>query len=196
MSITNGYATLAEIKARLGIPTADTADDTVLEAVIEAASRAIDNETGRVFYATTATKYFRADDGDLLFIPDLLSVTTLKTDSDGDRTYETTWATTDYDLEPYNDAPYTRIRLTPSGRYSFPTHAKGVEIAGSWGYNATGSYPDAINEACLILASRLFKRKDAPFGVAGTAEMGQLRIGKTDPDVAGLLYPYRHFEVA
>lgn len=193
MAITNGYATLAELKAYLGLPSDDTVDDAVLEARIESASRAIEQETGRVFYATTATRYFTAEHGDLLFIPDLLSITTLKTDSDGDRVYETTWAATDYDLEPFNETPYTRIRLTPSGRYSFPTHAKGVEVVGSWGYSSTT--PNAIREACLILASRYFKRKDAPFGVAGTAEMGQMRISKTDPDVAGLLYSFRRFEV-
>ena len=40
MAITNGYATLAELKAYLGI--ADTVDDTMLENIIESASRSID----------------------------------------------------------------------------------------------------------------------------------------------------------
>ena len=55
---------------------------------------------------------------------DLLSVTTLKTDEDGDRTYEITWATTDYDLMPYNATlesqaqPYSHLQTTPDGDYT------------------------------------------------------------------------------
>lgn len=186
MAITNGYATLAELKARLGIT--DTPDDAVLEAVIEAASRAIDGETGRVFYAATATRYFTAEDSELLFVDDLLSVTTLKTDLDGDRTYETTWAATDYDLEPYNSTPYTRIQIAPRGTRTFPTGRRGVEIAGSWGYAATA--PDAINEACLLMAARLFKRKDAVFGVLMNPEFGTARLPQVDQDVKLLIRPF------
>jgi hypothetical protein len=194
MAITNGYCTLAELKARLAIT--DSVDDGVLKAVVEAASRAIDNWTDRVFYATTATRYFTAEDGDLLFVDDLLTVTTLKTisqNSAGARTYGDTWATVDYDLEPFNSTPKTRIRINPGGRYAFPTEAKGVEIVGSWGYASTA--PDAINEACLLQAARLFKRKDSPFGVAGTPETGTMALPRLDPDVRMLLEPYRRLEV-
>lgn len=194
MAIVNGYCTLAELKARLAIT--DSVDDGVLEAVIEAASRAIDNWTDRVFYATTATRYFTAEDGDLLFVDDLLAVTTLKTisqNSAGTRTYGDTWAAADYDLEPFNSTPKTRIRINPGGAYAFATEAKGVEIAGSWGYASTA--PDAINEACLLQAARLFKRKDAPFGVAGTPETGAMTLPRLDPDVRMLLEPYRRLEV-
>lgn len=194
MSITNGYATLAELKTYLGIT--DSVDDTNLEAAVEAASRAIDFECRRVFYATSATRYFTAEAGDLLVLPDdLLSVTTLKTDDDADRVYETTWATTDYDLEPVNSTPYTRVHLSPLGRYAFPTQRRGVEIVGSWGHNATGAYPDAVNQACLLMASRYFKRKDAPFGVTGTPEIGLMRIPAKDADVRALLAPFRRVEL-
>jgi hypothetical protein len=194
VAITNGYATLAEIKTHLTI--SGSTDDDRLEAAVEQASRAIDAECRRVFYATTATRYFQAEAPDLLILgDDLLTVTTLKTDQDGDRTYETTWATTDYDLTPDNASPKSAIHLAPQGRYSFPTHRKGVEIAGSWGYNATGSYPDAISHACVILAARYFKRKDAPFGVLGTPELGFQRIPRTDTEVKQLLAPYRRLEV-
>lgn len=54
MTVVNGYCTLDELKARLDISTTDTADDTKLEVIIQAASRAIDAKTGRRFYATTA----------------------------------------------------------------------------------------------------------------------------------------------
>jgi len=192
MAITNGYATLAEVKARLGIT--DSTDDSILEQVVEAASRAIDNYCGRHFYQKTSTTlYLTGEFGDLLLVPDLVSVTTLKTDDDGDRTYEATWTTSDYDLSPYNASefskPYTRIETTPNGNYSFPTTAKGIEIAGTWGWPAV---PDEVNEACLLQAEILFKRKDAIFGVLAGGEFGQpVRISKLDPQVGMLLMPLR-----
>lgn len=143
VKLTNCYATLAEFKARF-IPTGltDTTDDAVIVAVIEAVSRKIEQweYCNRWFYPRTATRYYTAEDADLLRVDDLLSVTTLKTDDDGDRTYETVWTTTDYDLEPFNalnespPQPYTKISLAPNGNYSFPSTRRGVELVGKFGY--------------------------------------------------------------
>lgn len=191
------YTDLATMRLALKMEADDTTDDTRLSAVITAASRAIEAYTGRVFYATTATKYFQADAGcELLLDEDLLSVTSLKTDEDGDRTYEITWAATDYDLEPANSAPYTRIHTTPRGNYSFPLHRRGVEIVGSWGYCATGSHPETIEEACILQAVKLFKRPEAPFGVLGTPETGVVRVPRMDADVKALLGPYVRIRIA
>jgi hypothetical protein len=136
-------------------------DDAKLERMVEATSRAIDEYTGRHFYTQTATaRYFTAQEGDFLEVDDLLSIDTdgLVTDADGDRTYETTWGTTDYDRCPYNAAgvskPYTWLETTPGGIYSFPTVAKGVKITGTWGY--ASSTPPAIKEACLLVAVHNF----------------------------------------
>lgn len=166
-------------------------NDGILENVIEAASRKIDAHCHRRFYAASETRYYTPKISRMLFVDDLLSVTTLKTDDDGDRTYENTWAATDYDLLPLNAAldgePYTMIEVTPNGSYAFvPSLTKSVEIAGSFGYASTT--PDEVNEACLILGARLFKRKDAPFGVIGSPDLGELRnLRIDDPDVLSLL---------
>lgn len=195
MAPTNGYCSVAELKARLW-PTGitDTSDDAVFDQVITAVSRQIDEFCHRRFFAVTETRYFKPEWADLLFVHDLLSVTTLKTDDDGDRTYEHTWATTDYDLGPDNAAldgkPYTRIDTTPSGNHTFPVGVrKGVEIAGAWGY-AT-SAPAMVKEACLLQSARVYKRRDAVFGVIGSAELGQLQvIPRLDPDVDTMLRPF------
>ena len=201
MAITNGYATLAELRARMNIPTADTGSDTIYEATIEAASRAIDGFCGRRFYQlATTTRYFTADDSAYLEIDDLVSISSngLTTDSDGDRTYEDTWATTDYDLMPFNASdiswPYTYIETTPAGLLSFPTTRKGIKIAGTWGWPAV---PDAVNEACLLQAARYAKRPAAPFGfdLGGADQGAALRIPQIDPDVKGLLAPYRRITI-
>ena len=203
MTITAGLVTLAEIRARLQFATDDTADDSILEAVVMGVSRLIENYCGRKFYADTAdaTRYYTAEFADLLFLDDdLISVTTLKTDTDGDRTYETTWtASTHYELEPANASvdgqPYTRIATAPNSAYLFPVGmARGVQVVGKFGYATT--VPTAVKEACLLQCERIYKRKDAPFGVLGSAEMGQMMVlPKLDPDVALLLSGYQRVRV-
>lgn len=200
MAITNGYATLAELKARLDIPSGTTSWDSVLEACVTGASRWIDEQAERTFYAASATRYFTPDDHIVLFpVFDLQTVTSIRTvssEAGGTRTYGYTWSVTDYDLEPYHGPPYTRIVANPTGLYTFPLTRRGVEVVGTWGYNATGSYPQAINEACLRQAARLFERNKGPLGTIGGGEITQLsRYVEGDPDVTSLLRPYRRLEL-
>lgn len=198
MSITNGYATLAEVKTIQGI--GDTDDDVSLERAIEAASRAIDAFCLRRFYTATETRHFTPSSQHRVWITgmaDLISVTTLKTDDDADGTFETTWAATDFRLWPYNAAldgrPYLAVVAAPQGNYLFPNVERGVEIAGSFGWPTVE--PTAIKQACVLQAARFFKRtKEAPFGIAvvpmadGT---GMRLLNKLDADVELLVKPYR-----
>jgi hypothetical protein len=196
--VNNRYATVAEAKTRLGID--DTVDDTIIGQVLDAVSRSIDEWTGRYFYSATETRYYTSEWDDLIQVDDLVSVTSIGTDEDNDRVYEKTWSVTDYDLYPHNaevvGKPYSRIYMAPNGLYSFPASiAKGVKLIGSFGWPAV---PAPVKEATLIQAGRIFKRKDAPFGVTGstTAEMGQLLvIPKIDPDVEMMLRPYRKMDI-
>lgn len=190
--MSNEYATRAQLKERLGIT--DAANDAALDEVLEGVSRAIDDYCGRRFYAATETRYYTAVEANLLTVDDLLTLTTLKTDGDGDRVYEDTWATTDYDLEPYNASlegrPYWRIRTTPNGKLSFPKVRKGVEIVGSWGYRST--VPVQVREACLLQSARIHRRRDQPYGVYGMPASGTaVFISRIDPDVQALLAPFR-----
>lgn len=185
MAIANGYCTLAEIKARLGVT--DTQDDAMLELVVQAVSRGIDNYCRRRFYTTAndETRYYTALTSWAVWTDDIISVTALSTDS-GDRTYSTAWSIDDYDLTP-DQPPYIGVCATPNGAYRFPKYMRGVKIVGKFGYSAT---PDVVREACLLQSVRLFKRKDAPFGIAGAGGMGQLMaISDMDPDVKALLAP-------
>jgi hypothetical protein len=144
MTITNGYATLAEAKARLwptGAPV-DTSEDTMLEAIIESASRKIDGDTWRRFYTTAAdeTRYYKPLNFDCILPDDIISITSMAIDTVLDGTFSTVLATTDYELLPYNAAltgePYNHITLKPMGQYSFPTGYKSVKIVGKFGYSA------------------------------------------------------------
>ena len=183
MAIVNGYTDLDSLKKRLYSANPnmveDPTDDVALENVIEAVSRFIDSPLGlnRVFYATTATRYFTPRTNMRVVIDDLLSVTTLKTDFDGDGTYETTWATTDYRLNPMNKTPKIEIQKTPFGVNYFPTiDGEGVEasvqVVGSFGYCAIADRPETITEACILGAMRVWGRKDLTFGISGSAELG------------------------
>ncbi len=185
MAITNSYATIDDLKARLDIKSAD--QDTVLEQVIEAASRQIDGWCGRAFASGNDVRHMTADSYDLLILPEELhGVTSFAVDRDGDGIYETTWLVSDLYLQPY-PGPFQVVR--PRNGQAFPTHRNAVQIAGSWGFGA--DVPAPVREACLLQAARLFKRKDAPFGVAGSAEHGQLQtITSIDPDVKQLLAPF------
>ena len=74
MAITNGYCTLAEVKAALRIPNADTVDDSLLETAVESASRLVDGYANRNFYsAGSAVRYFSADSTYVCEIDDLIN---------------------------------------------------------------------------------------------------------------------------
>lgn len=202
MSITNGYTDLNTLKAELKILTSDTAEDSRLERLIEEASRAIDDFTGRRFYQAVGTLYYTADDSGELEIDECGDAGTILTDADGDRTYETTWASTDYDLEPFNalahGRAFTRVRTTPNGNYTFPTTPKGVQVVGSFGYSS--STPKPIEAACLRWAERLYYLATAPLGIArsggvGDSGFGGTRLIQRDPDLVQLLAPYTNFSV-
>ncbi len=130
----NCYATLADVKSRLGITA--TTYDTELLAVIEAASRLVDQDCYRYFYTETATKYYDGEKGNLLDIDDCLSITTLSTDTEDDGTYDgETWTeNTDFYLYPRNHYPKQQVGTTGFGDYSFAASRDYVKIVGVFGY--------------------------------------------------------------
>jgi hypothetical protein len=196
MAITNGYTTVKVYKARFyDEGQGDTKDDAAIEAVIETVSRSIDEICWQRFFSTSEneTRYFTAEFKDWLRLPErIISINTLKTDNDNDRTYENTWTNTDYDLLPFNATldgePYRWIEVTPNGDYSFPTSPKGVEISGKFGWS---SAPKVVVEACLLASHRLMARRNSPYGVSGAAAVGNLTLTvekmKSDPDIMELL---------
>lgn len=198
MAITNGYATLAQVKAALRIT--DSVDDTLLEMNIEAASRAIDEYTNRNFYnAGTAVRYYAPSDSLNVDIDDLVSLTSLQTMSDDEQVYDTTWTSTDYQLEPLNGIadgiaqPYNHIRAV--GDYTFLTldNEATIKITGVWGWATT---PIQVTQACVIQSSRIYKRLDSPLGII-SGELGSMRIGsRLDPDVAQLIDGLRKIRMA
>lgn len=147
MSITNGYATLQEALDYAGIKSTDATDDTVLEDLIESASRFIDTETLRTFYARTETRSYDVPTGRTLKLDDdLISITTL---TNGDNTVLTT---SDYFLVPANDSPKYAITLKQSSTKIWALDSNSnseqvIDVLGSWGW--ASSVPKQINTVCL-----------------------------------------------
>ena len=193
MAITNGYATLAQVKGALRIT--DNVDDALLEMAIESASRLIDGYTYRYFYnAGTATRNFAAEDSYLVNIDDLVSISELKSTDEIGSEY-TTWLATDYQLQPVNgkqdglNIPYTSILAVDDKLFNTLGSQALVRITGVWGWSAV---PIAVTQATIIQSSRIYKRLDSPLGVAGFGDLGAIRVGRAlDPDVEQLVMPYR-----
>jgi len=193
------YATVEEVKSRLGIT--DSQDDFELTLAVQAASRKIDQICGRYFWRGTDTRTYVPESLWRQSTDDLVSVTTLKVDQDGDGVYEQTWTSgTDYALEVapgrYNVSakgeawPYTGFIAVNSGKllpFIYPwRHLDAIQITGVFGWPAV---PLAVKHAALIAAADLFKMKDAPFGVAGSADLGFMRVGN-NPEIFALLDRY------
>lgn len=144
----NAYATLDTLKSDSALDIDGTGDDTRLRILLETASREVDRLCGRHFYTLAATRKYDGDGGLKLLIDDLIAIDTsgLKTDDNKDRTFETTWATTDYLLRPSNADPTTRMNPGSKPYTSVEVDVDGgtedvwtdgfetVQIAGQWGW--------------------------------------------------------------
>lgn len=194
MTITNGYCTLADLKAILRI--SDTVDDTLLEARIEEASRVIDDFCDRRFYkdnSATARIYY-APSGDYVLTDDIASTSGLvvKIDTAQDGTYATTLTASQYQLEPLNavskGVSINRIMAVPAGSFPKSGMPAPIQVTAIWGWP---SIPQPVKSACILLAGRLTKRGDSLLGVAGFGDLGAITVRNIDPDVQRMLSPYR-----
>lgn len=193
MAITNGYCTLADVKAALRV--SDNLDDSLLEMAIESASRLVDGYCGREFFnAGTVTRLYTPNDNFVTDLDDFVSVSELKISSLADGDFDLTWNATDYQTEPLNGLsdgvrfPIDRVRAC--GNYLFVTlsNIATVKVTGVAGWSAI---PVQVKQATVIQAMRIFKRLDSPLGIT-FGELGAMRVSsRLDPDVAQLVEPLR-----
>ena len=192
------YATLAQFKQSIGIGTADITDDTALQSVLDATDALIDLYTDRKqgFGTATETRYYTAGDWSYILTDDLVSVSSLQTDDDGDGTYETTWASgTDFVLAPRNAAldgwPYTEIDTSTAAPRAFPVGVYlGTKVTGVFGWP---SVPQSVVQAALIQANAVWMSRSSGFGIIGSQELGGiLRQSRAlHPEAQVLLDAYR-----
>ena len=123
------YVALSTLKSALGIT--GSTDDDFLNLAIDAAEQGIDDLCGRVFTAagSTSARTYRASP--YLAVTDDISTLTglvVKTDTAADGTFDTTWASTDYQVEPLNNLVKGRavFNLRAVGDYTFPVYGDGL----------------------------------------------------------------------
>lgn len=210
----NEYVSVDQLKPILKIDDAD--DDSALVIAASAASKAIESFCHRRFWkdATASARLFTVDPSNtpagwspvvtgrygitsLLFVDDIADRASVQVavDLNGTGTFGDPWEASDFQLEPLNadvkipPLPFTSIRAINN---AFPMSVNGrasVKITAKWGWPAV---PAEVPQAALIACERLFKRKDAPFGVMGSADVGFTRISNLlrDPDLTALLSDY------
>jgi hypothetical protein len=184
------YASLPALKDWIGSYSVDVADperdDYALSTALIAASRAIDNACNRRFWLDPEPVTFKVQNraGQTVFIPDLSSDDfTVEIVRDGHRTAvdagDIVW------LRPA-EAPYRQFTIDGVPLYLTDR----VEVTGRFGWPEV---PAPIEQACLILAARIFKRKLSPEGITGFAggDLNPLRVTSRDFDVEALIAPYR-----
>ena len=129
---------------------ADTTDDAVIETILEAVSRYIDDETGRKFYPTIEVRYFDTpDDREIELDEDLLEVISV-TNADGT-------AVTTYDLIPKNFYPKYAIRMKKSATVTWETNTTdydefSIDVSGYWGYHNNYSRRGWVSAGTLAAA--------------------------------------------
>lgn len=189
------YITLAQAKAFMGDTT--STHDADIATAITAASRAIDSHCNRQFGTVSApvariyTAWPHYERGVwVVDIDDLYDATGLTVTVAG-------VALTDFTLEEVNALAdgkvYTSLVVNRTSAVQ-PCGADNEVSATSakWGWSAV---PTQVVQASYLQTSRFANRRNSPYGVAGSPDMGsELRLqSKLDPDVAmslrGLVRP-------
>lgn len=198
------YATLAQLKAALRLT--DANDDASLQLALDSAFGLINDHCQRTFLATGAVEarlysplYNRAK---TVFTDDICSAVGLIVSVAGTViATEVEGVSPGYRLEPVNapqlGEPWTSIVFSngwPTPGVYFPSMFH-VSVTARYGYGLT--IPPKIVQAEILQASRLFSRRQSPYGVAGSPDLGsELRLlAKVDPDVAVLLSGLVKYEI-
>ena len=157
------YATLAEFKAYLKIPTATTTEDTLLQTFLDEADGLIDEIVGVPSSALTATARIFDDpaliDGRTLVFgrADVACAVTSVVNGDGE-----TVAASDYYPLPRGELPIYGLTLTQASGLQWDTTGGGVVVTARWANttNANGTVDALVRGAALQLGAWLYRSKD------------------------------------
>jgi hypothetical protein len=191
VAIGQAYATVAQLKYRLGIPDSDSSHDDDLQDKLDSASSDVNLYTGRQFGRdeVASTRTFvpgrtGVDTHDFWTAEDLAIVPYLG------QTAGVAWTVAGLDLFPADGVweqqpgwPFWRICYA-YGMSAFYSAAK-VKVTARWGW---ASVPTPVTTATLLLAAMDNKAGDAPFGVAGFGDYA-VRV-KSNPMAEEKLRPY------
>jgi hypothetical protein len=167
---TLAYVELEEFKRTANL-SGQTYVDNDIQIALVAASRGIDQALHRRFYPdadAAQVRYYTPNGGCTVEIDDLLTLTSLLADYDGDGTFEQTWVqNTDFILEPLNavadGVPFDTIRRHQRSGFSYSPYPRSLKLTGKFGWAAA---PEGIRTLTSLIAARLVKRtREAPFGI-------------------------------
>lgn len=198
MALDHAYCTVQDVRDQLS-DASSRVPDGQLERVVQACSRAVDAWCGRTFWLeeTPTASYYRPTDRWRVEVQDIASTTGLAVagDPSGDGSWTQTWTVQeDFVLEAAcgsaRNGAAAWDALTAIGSTGFPCSRRrpSLRITALHGWSAV---PAQVKEATVLKATSLFKRRDAPFGVATFGEWGAMRITRADPDVMDLLRPFQ-----
>lgn len=193
MAVTDAFATAEEYRAEVG--RVGDVDDPTINRNLLGVSRYIERRFDRQFTkdaAPVARDFFGSHSGRidpeaenpwryarasrmLHLDTDLVSVTSIVADEDGDGTPETTWAVTDYQLLPLNadkgpePKPYNALYVPQHSTKGAWPAGRLVRITGVWGWPAV---PEAIKLACIHITSLV--RVESPRAKSQVSDMGEI----------------------
>ena len=179
------YGDLTKLKddSLLKDPAGGTGDDDELFQLLLSVSDWVDRYSNRHFYPRTDTLVFDGRGAAQLLVPDLIPVTSLKEDNNGDLTFNETWASSDYWLQPYNAAPtqhwgspHTALKARSAGNKAdgFASGEQNFQLTGAWGY-AQFSEDSAtdLNDASMTTTKTTVAVDDGTqFAIGQTALIG------------------------
>lgn len=198
------YATLESLKAYLRIDETDELDDAELTRALQVASAEIDHLCSQSFAVAVfddgPTNYIAVPRQERTtgtwivdvppfkqYLPDLYLW------SSEDQDWTTPLTLDAYPYRPANGAVYTQIVL-PSGSAYSPSvdpldPESSVLVSGIFGWQEV---PAPVEQACLIQAARIHRRRDAVFGIVNSLDgSSQARLrNAVDSDVAVMLRGY------
>ncbi len=137
MSIINGYVTRDDFLSWVTPQdkTSNIIDDSVIDDIIESASRYFDDETERTFYPRVETRSYDVPESrELIVDDDLLSVITLTNGDDSEI------ESTEYNLFPKNITPHIGLKLKSTSSIYWTLSSGGesewvIDLLGEWGFH-------------------------------------------------------------
>lgn len=189
------YASLGDLKSAIRIT--DTDSDELLQVVLDAATTAIDEHCNRTFTASAqaTTRVFTPVNGKVITDDFYTTEGFVVSVAGTPIPLAVPRVSAGYTLLPENaialGQPYTGFRYDQFPLSAWPllwaVERADATVTAKWGYSL--AVPAAVKLACLLQASRWFARRNSPYGIAGSPEMGsELRLlAKLDADVAVML---------
>ena len=148
------YGDLTKLKddSALKDPANGAGDDDELFQLLLAVSDWVDHYCNRHFYPRLQTLEFDGSGGPNLLAPDLISVTALREDTNGDGAFDAAWPQDDYRMLPPNaaptshwGAPFNLLRARAKGGRPgvFKEGERNFQVDGVWGYRWFTEYSGA-----------------------------------------------------